>query len=770
MFRSLIAALDFTERKRAVYELRKNEARLEEAQRIVHFGWWERDFSTNRVLLSDELCRIFGVQPADVPEWHQRWLKLIHPEDRPRVAEAAAAALRGGPRYDVEYRVVRPDGAERVVHSRGDVTSDDAGKPLRQFGVLQDITELRRAERELRASEARFRTFVDYAMDAFFLLDDRLTVVDVNRQACDSLGYSREELVGMHPRDFDVGLDEVSIKRLNQQIAAGETLTFETHHRRKDGTSFPVEIRAGQFEPGGRQLCLVRDITERKRAEDALKASEERFRTLVQFSFDVYWESDAQHRFVRQEFAGGLSDAPAPGSEIGKTRWEVPYLEPDEEAWGKHRETLDAHLPFRDFELARPAPDGGKRYVSVSGMPVFDDKGDFVGYRGVGRHITERKRAELAIRESEQRFRTLFEKANDAIFLENERDEIVEVNERACALLGYSRQELLTMKVSDLQPPEMRGQAAGVIRGELERHGDTTFETIDLHHSGRRILVEVTNTPIFDQGQKLVLSVVRDVTERKRAAEVLQQMHEQLAHANRVATMGQLTASIAHEIAQPIGAIYNRANAAINFLNRDAPDLEEVREAISRIADAADRAREIIGRIRDQVKKAPPRKDVFDLNQAIEEVLLLAGNAITKDAIAVQTGFGKCLPPVQGDRVQLQQVALNLILNAVEAMRSVDDRSRELRISSDQNEAGDVLVTVCDTGPGIAPENLDRVFESFFTTKSSGVGIGLSICRSIVEAHGGSLWASANELRGAKFQFTLPGAAAHRQADTMSQL
>ena len=762
MLKSLIAAFDLTERKRVVNELRKNEVRLEEAQRIAHFGWWERDFSTNRVLLSDELCRIFGVQAADIPEWHQRWLNLIHPEDRPRVAEAATTALRRGPRYDVEYRVVRPDGAVRVVHSRGDVTWDDAGRPLRQFGVLQDITELRRAERELRASETRFRTFVDHAMDAFFLLDDRLTVLDVNRQACESLGYSREELVGMHPRDFDAGLDESSIERLRQRIAAGETLTFETRHRRKDGTSFPVEIHTAQFEPGGRLLCLVRDITERKQAEDALRASEERFRTLVQFSFDVYWESDAQHRFIRQEFAEGLADAPAPGSEIGKTRWEVPYLEPDEEAWRRHWETLDAQLPFRDFELARPTPDGGKRYVSVSGMPVFDDKGDFVGYRGVGRHITERKRAELAIRESEQRFRTLFEKANDAIFLENERDEIVEVNERACALLGYSRQELLTMKVSDLQAPEMRGQAAGVIRGELERHGDATFETIDLHRSGRRILVEVTNTPIFDQGQKLVLSVVRDVTERKRAAEALQQMHEQLAHANRVATLGQLTASIAHEIAQPIGAVYNRANAAINFLNKDPPDLEEVREAISRIADAADRAREIIGRIRDQVKKAPPRKDFFDLNEAIEEVLFLAGNAITKDAIAVQTGFAKGLPPVQGDRVQLQQVALNLILNAVEAMRSVDDRPRELQIGTKENEAGDVLVTVCDTGPGIARENLDRVFESFFTTKSSGVGIGLSICRSIVDAHGGSLRASVNEPRGARFQFTLPGAAARR--------
>ena len=317
----LSLARDITERKRAEEVLRESEARLLKAQRIAHFGWWERDFSTTHVTLSDEVCRIFGVQPVELPEWHERWLQLIHPEDRPRAAEAAAAALLpGGPRYDVEYRVVRPDGTERIVHSQGDVTWDESGRPLRQFGVLQDITELRQAEQELRASEGRFRIFVDHATDAFFLLDDDWTILDVNRQACHGLGYSREELIGKHKSDFDVGLDGTSIQRLKQRSVAGEAITFETRHRRKDGTSFPVEVRLNQFEQGGRRyLCLVRDISERKRAEDELRESEERFRTLVQFSFDVYWESDAQHRFIRQEFAEGLADAPAPGSEIGKT-------------------------------------------------------------------------------------------------------------------------------------------------------------------------------------------------------------------------------------------------------------------------------------------------------------------------------------------------------------------------------------------------------------------------------------------------------------------
>ena len=291
---SLVVTALTTRRKRAEQKLGESNARFEEAQRIAHVGWWERRLKASHVALSDEACRILGVQPLDLPKWHERWLQLIHHEDRARVAEAAAAALRaGGPRYDVEYRVVRPDGTERIVHSRGDVTWDDARRAVRQFGVLQDITELRQAEQELRGSEARFRTFVDHATDAFFVLDDELAVLDVNRQACFSLGYSREELIGTHPRDFDSGLDEASIQRLRQRITAGETVTFETRHRRKDGTSFPVEIRAGQFEQGGRRLlCLVRDITSRKQAEDQLRASEARFRTFVDHATDAFFVLD----------------------------------------------------------------------------------------------------------------------------------------------------------------------------------------------------------------------------------------------------------------------------------------------------------------------------------------------------------------------------------------------------------------------------------------------------------------------------------------------
>jgi signal transduction histidine kinase len=220
--------------------------------------------------------------------------------------------------------------------------------------------------------------------------------------------------------------------------------------------------------------------------------------------------------------------------------------------------------------------------------------------------------------------------------------------------------------------------------------------------------------------------------------------------------MGELSASLAHEIKQPIATARNNASAALNFLDKQLPDLGEVKEALGCIVGDADRAAAIIDRIRDQIKKVPPQKHRFDLNEAINEVIVLARTAIAKNVILVDTHLTEGALSVEGDRVQLQQVLLNLILNAVEAMGSVEAGARELLISTEQDHTG-VLVAVRDSGPGIDATHLERVFEAFYTTKSSGVGMGLSICRSIIDAHGGRLWAEPNEPRGAVFRFTLPG-------------
>jgi PAS domain S-box-containing protein len=489
---------------------------------------------------------------------------------------------------------------------------------------------------DLLTRDKKIRRLVDANIVGIIIWEVEGRILEANDEFLRMVGYDREDLTAgrlhrttLTPPEWR-DRDEHTVAELKR---IGTAQPFEKEYLRKDGSRVPVLIGGAMFEEGtGQGVGFVLDLTERKRAVEALRQSEERFRTLVQFSFDVYWETDAQHRFIHQEFAASLADAPESGSEIGKRRWEVPYLEPDEEAWRKHRETLDAKLPFRDFELARPAPDGSKRYVSVSGMPVFDETGRFAGYRGVGRHITERRQAEEALRA----------------------------------------------------------------------------------------------------------------------------MQAELAHVNRVTTMGEMSASIAHEVNQPIAATVTNAQAALRWLRAQPPDLDEVRASLSRIVEDGKRAGNVISGIRTLVNKLPPRKDRFDLNEAVLEMVALTRSEVLNHGILLQTELAPGLPGVDGDRTQLQQVILNLILNAVEAMSSSDEGTRELSINTEREAAGGVLVTVRDSGPGLDAADTESVFTAFYTTKPEGMGLGLAICRSMVEAHGGRMWASANEPRGAVFQFTLP--------------
>jgi C4-dicarboxylate-specific signal transduction histidine kinase len=256
---------------------------------------------------------------------------------------------------------------------------------------------------------------------------------------------------------------------------------------------------------------------------------------------------------------------------------------------------------------------------------------------------------------------------------------------------------------------------------------------------------------------------VLDLSERKRVeAEAreserhVREMQMEVAHANRVATMGQLTASIAHEVNQPIAGAATNAEAALRWLKARPPDLEEVRLALGRIVKDAHRAGDVIGRIRDLVKKAPSRKERVDMNEAIREVIEVTRGEAVKNGASVETALGRGLPLIEGDRVQLQQVVLNLIVNAVQAMGGVADGPRELFITTTCAEPDGVLVAVKDSGPGLAPASLERLFDPFYTTKPEGLGMGLSICRSIIEAHGGRLWVTANLPQGAIFHFTMP--------------
>jgi PAS domain S-box-containing protein len=762
---SLVVTALTTKRRRVEEDLAESKTRLEEAQRLAHVGWWERDVITGRVTVSDEVCRILGTRPV------AQWLSSIHPEDRPRAAEAAVAALRpGGPRYDVEYRVVRPDGSLRVVHSQGDVTWDDSGRPLRKFGVLQDITELRQTEQELRASEVRLEEAQRIAHVGWWERDFSTAHVTLSDEACRIFGVQPVDLPEWHRRWLELihpdDRPRVADAAAAALVRGGPRYDVEYRVVRPSGVERIVHSQGDvTWDESGkavRQFGVLQDITELRQAEEELRASEERFRTLVQFSFDVYWESDAQHRFVRQEFAAGLADAPPVGSEIGKTRWEVPYLEPDAEAWRQHRATLDAHLPFRDFELARPTLDGGKRYVSVSGLPVFDKSGRFIGYRGVGRHITERKRGEEALRRSEaylaeaQRLShtgTLAFNATAPVYWSQESYRIWGLD----PLQGLPDRNTVLQRIH----PDDRERVDAETEQALHEKRDFTLEFRIVLPDGAVRYLESTGRPLFSAHGELVETVAThvDVTERKRAQEEherLRQLEADLTHVNRLSLMGELTASLAHEILHPIASSRNNARAAMRFLDMSPPNMVEVREALASIVRDADRGKSIVDRIRDHIKKAPPRNERFEINEAIEEVIEMVRSAIDKNKVLVRTRLSAGLTSVWGDRVQLQQVVMNLILNSVEAMSAVEDGARELSISTKQGQTSDISVAVQDSGPGIGPEHLEQVFAPFYTTKTGGIGMGLSICRSIIAAHGGRLWAEANRPRGTIFQFTLP--------------
>jgi PAS domain S-box-containing protein len=375
--------------------------------------------------------------------------------------------------------------------------------------------------------------------------------------------------------------------------------------------------------------------------------------------------------------------------------------------------------------------------------------------------LTERKRAEEALRESERSLRSAIDGIPGLVGVLDPKGEVEAVNRQIVEYCGRSLEEMKNWGTNGTMHPDDLPHLAEVYTNSVVPGVPYETKARVRRFDGEYRWFDIRGVPVRDGSGCIARWYVlfTDIEDRTQALARLQQMQSDFAHMNRVSMMGELAASLSHEITQPIASARNNARAAQNFLEMQPPDLSEVREALSCVVGDADRARDIIDRIREHMKKAPPRKERFDLNAAINEVIELAQSVTQRNGVSVQTRLMDGLFPVLGDRVQVQQVALNLILNAAEAMGSVEAGVRELSISTEQDQTG-VRVAVSDSGPGIDPAQLDRVFEAFYTTKSSGTGMGLSICRSIIDAHGGKLWAEANEPRGALFQFTLPGAEA----------
>lgn len=369
---------------------------------------------------------------------------------------------------------------------------------------------------------------------------------------------------------------------------------------------------------------------------------------------------------------------------------------------------------------------------------------------------------ELAEREA--RIRRLVDANIIGIFVWDRDDRIIDANEAFLRIVGYDRDDLVSgrLRWRDLTPTEWR-DADDQRVAELEATGTLQpYEKEYFLKNGSRVPVLVGAATFGGRHDQGVAFVV-DLTQRKRAEEEIRESERrysevqmELVHANRVATMGQLSASIAHEVNQPIGATLNNASAALHWLSKEPADLEKARQALNRIFANGNRVSEVVGRMRALFKKAPLRKEEVDINGAILEVIALTRGEVEKNGIVVQLHLVDGLPLIQGDRVQVQQVIMNLIINAIEALSSICEGARELVITTDKSEPDGVLVEVRDSGPGLSSADLERVFDAFNTTKPGGLGMGLSICRTIIEAHGGRLWATTAEPRGATFRFTLP--------------
>jgi PAS domain S-box-containing protein len=367
-----------------------------------------------------------------------------------------------------------------------------------------------------------------------------------------------------------------------------------------------------------------------------------------------------------------------------------------------------------------------------------------------------------ALQERESRIHRLVDANIIGICIFGPEGEILDANHSFLKTVGYDREDLDTglLRWTNLTPPEWSDRNA-LAHAELAATGAIQpYEKEYFRKDGSRAPILI-GAAAFDEQQ--AVAFVLDLSERKRAEadareseQRYREVQMELAHANRVAVMGQLTASIAHEISQPNTAVIASAQAALHWLDRQAPELKRARQALTRVIQNGIRASEVIERIRDHVKKKAPRIDRLAINAVVREVIELTQTEAERNSVSVRTAFAEGLPEVPGDRVELQQVAVNLILNAIEAMSETTEGTRELLIRTTRTGCDGVLVAVMDSGPGLPPAGLERLFEPFYTTKPGGLGVGLSICRSIIEAHGGRLWASANEPHGAIFQFTVP--------------
>jgi PAS domain S-box-containing protein len=760
-------AVDIDDARKVEDRLRRSEAYLAEAQRLSNTGSWGINPATRKILYWSEECyRIWGFDLAQGLPYRASVFQRIHPDDRGRVLDEAEGALRQKRDYTIEFRIVLPDGTVKYLEAISHHVFSEEGELIQLVGTNADVTERKHAEQALRESERKHRQLIESIPCHFWSTNANGEPTYVNQRLLDYFGIrfedQKRDMTVLHPDDV-----AETERALNHAFQTGESFQRVHRLRRADGEYRWHRVRAEPLRDDSGNVIqwygFSIDIDEAKKSEYRLRRSEAYLAEAQRLTHTATAAYDATKILYFSDEAFRLFGFdPLQGLPSREAVWQRIHPDDVDTMNEKIERALRERRSFQN-EFRLKLPDGTVKHVDADILPVFSATGELVEIIATAVDVTERKRAEDTLRRGEFWLAQAQRLSHTGTWvLDGTTRRFLYWSDESYRVWGFDPLQGLPSR-DDMWGrihPDDRERVWEQVQEALREKRDFLAEFRILLPDGTVKYLEANTHHEFSPLGTLLEVVCTnvDVTERKRTQderERLRQLEEDLAHINRVSMMGELAASLSHEILHPIATARNNARAGMRFLEMNPPNLNEVREALGCVVRDADRAKDIVGRIRNQIKRAPPRKERFDLNEAISEVIVMVRSAIADNRVSVQTRLAEGSRAIHGDRVQLQQVLLNLILNAVEAMGSVEAGSRELLVSTEQDHTG-VLVAVRDSGPGIDATHLDRVFEAFYTTKSGGTGMGLLICRSIIDAHGGKLWAEANEPHGAVFQFTLP--------------
>lgn len=715
--------------------------------------------------LNQPTLEYFGKTLEDLKGWKSS--DVVHPDDLERTVASQIEAHETGRAYNVESRHLRADGIYRWFNVRGFPLRDSQGNILRWFHLLIDIEDRKRGELLLRESERQFKTIFDEAGTGITLID--LTAgepIRNNRALQEMLGCSEEELSRFETYDRlthedDREKDAISFRELCD--GKRDSLRIEKHFIRKDGRFIWANVIFTLLrDHKGRPLYIIaihEDITQHKLALEKLQANQDLLdlaqKSAGAMAFDWYIQEKINTWSPEQEALFGL----APGSFDGTYKgWKKMMYAPD---WPTVVEAIQhAHQTGTvEAEYRVVWPDGSLHWLSTNGRMFFDGEGNPLRMVGFTSDVTRRKQAEEALRRSQAFLTEGQQLARMGNFSWQVATKNITWSEQLYRIFEFESSvpmtlELIATRVHPDDMPMIYDMAERAERGERDFEYEHRLLMPDRSIKHLHVVAHRT----YDQDGRLeYIGAVQDVTERRLSEEALSKVRSELAHVTRVTSLGTLTASIAHEVNQPLSGIITNASTCLRMLAADPPNVEGARETARRTIRDGNRASEVISRLRALFGKKEPTNEPVDLNEAAREVIALSLSELHRKQVVSQSDFDEDLPTVMGDRVQLQQVILNLLLNASDAMNDIADRPRLVVIKTEPYEGNHVRLTVKDAGVGLEPENVGKLFDAFYTTKNSGMGIGLSVSRSIIESHHGRLWAMPNEDEpGATFSFSIP--------------